>query len=146
MAKKLELGGLGQNCQRPYGGGDRVMICPRCRLPFRTVYVKVRGGREYLYAYHRLNGKSKFCYLGPAGKYVNVEKLLDLDLAGLNFADYIEIMERAFDKALEISLRDPKKYEDLRSRLLQMLESLEPERVLAKLPKASISIQAEARA
>ena len=140
----IESEGLGQNCLRPYGSGDRVMICPRCRLPFRAVYVKVRGGREYLYAYHRLNGKSKFCYLGPAGKYVNVEKLLDLDLAGLNFADYIEIMERAFDKALEISIRDSEKYQDLRSRLLRMLESLEPERTLAKLPKAPISIQAEA--
>ena len=120
------------------------MKCPRCKAEVRSLYVKVYGGREYLYAYHRFNGKSKWCYLGPAGKYIHAEKLLELDLAGLNFADYLEIMERAFDKALEISLQDRAKYQTLRAKLLQMLESLEPEKVLVNLPKASAQAEASA--
>ena len=133
--------GLGQIC--PGSSGNRIMICPRCRQPLKAIYVKVRGGREYLYGYH---GKQRFCYLGVAGRYTYVERLLELDLAGLTFADYIEIMRRAFDKAVDSAFKNPSQMQQLRTEILRMLSEIQPEiqlqKTWANLPKAL----AEARA
>jgi len=124
--------GPGQICP-----ADRVLVCPRCRQPLKTIYVKVRRGREYLYGYH---GNQRFCYLGVAGKYTYVERLLELDLAGLTFADYIEIMRRAFDKALDSAFRNPAQIQQLQAELLNMIAEICPE-AWANLPKASTSVE-----
>ncbi|MEM0488907.1 MAG: hypothetical protein QW707_06880 [Candidatus Bathyarchaeia archaeon] len=106
-----------------------VMMCPRCRQPLKAIYVKVRRGREYLYGYH---GRQAFCYLGAAGKYIHVERLLNLDLTGLTFADYLEIMRRAFDRALDSALRNGRLTE-LKREIAKMLSEIQPE---IQLPKA----------
>lgn len=107
----------------------RIMVCPRCRQPLRAIYAKVRRGREYLYGYH---GGQRFCYLGAAGRYTYVERLLELDLAGLTFADYIEIMRRAFDKAVDSAFKDPNRMQQLKAEILRMLTELQPEIQLQK--------------
>ena len=111
--------GYGQIC-------PRVLVCPRCRQPLKSIYVKVRRGREYLYGYH---GNQRFCYLGAAGRYSYVERLLELDLAGLTFADYIEIMRRAYDKALDSASRNPAQMKQLRTELLKMISDIQLEGV-----------------
>jgi len=79
----------------------RIPLCPRCKNPLHSVFVKTIGGRDYVYATHK--GARHVCYLGPAGRYCYAERLLKLDLTGLNFADYISIMLNAFMRALASS-------------------------------------------
>lgn len=103
--------------------------CPRCGQAMIRIYVKQRRGREYLYAYH---GKQVFCYLGSAGKYVHVERVLGLGLSGLGLMDYLDVMRLAFDKALDAASKAGK-IEKLREALLAMLREIE---VWTNLPKA----------
>ena len=104
-----------------------IPLCPRCRQPVKRFIVREVNGREYVYAVHE---KRRQCYLGAAGKYRYVEDLLRLDLTGLTFADYIEIMRRAFDKALETAFRNPSQLKQLEAEIGRMLSELRPERIV----------------
>jgi len=120
-----------------------IPICPRCKQPVKAFIIKKRGGREYVYAYHK---RGKECYLGAAGKYRYVEGLLNLDLTGLTFADYIEIMRRAFDRALDAAFRNPKLLEELKAELRRMQLETQPEILVKQLQANLPAATAEARA
>ena len=129
-----------------------IPLCPRCRQPVKRFIIRKVNGREYVYASH---GK-RWCYLGAAGKYRYVERLLKLDLTGLTFADYIEIMRRAFNKALETAFRNPSQLKQLQAEIEKMQIELRPElivnlqarRASQKLLGDAVNLQppAEARA
>lgn len=73
--------------------------CPRCSMKYNYLRTVTRGDRQYLYAIHYYKElgkrKARSCYLGPTGEYAHAEKLLNLNLTGLQGLDYIAIIDQA---------------------------------------------------
>lgn len=56
----------------------KLVLCPRCGLPIKSVYTYETGSNTYYYAYH---GNGRKCYLGPFD-YVYVTMTHDFRIHG----------------------------------------------------------------
>jgi hypothetical protein len=86
---------------------ETIKVCPRCGDPYNYVSVEPRRTssrsgtiRYYVYAVHTLKvGREREvrkCYLGPAGRYIHVNKILNLDLTNPLDLDPGIVVDRLF--------------------------------------------------
>jgi len=82
-------------------------LCPKCNQ-LGTRFVREIYGRKYVYYRHYDSNtkKVRYCYIGPADRYIHAEKKHGLKLTNIEQQDYVETAIISLIKASERLARD----------------------------------------
>jgi len=104
-------------------------ICPKCHQ-LGNRFVREIYGRKYVY-YRHYNPETqrvRYCYIGPADRYIHAEKKHELKLTNIEQQDYIDVailsIIKAAQRLSEEIAKKNKESEDYEKALEIVLERL----------------------
>lgn len=107
---------------------EETKVCPRCGISYSYIERKKVGSRVYIYAVHYTRvgrvRRVRRCYLGPADRYIYVERIHMLFvLTNLAAQNYIQLAASAIRRTIEALGRSELNVKELRE-LLRAIEEI----------------------